>query len=231
MQISLNPPRRLHLIRIRMPETDAQNTASIPEPAKSALGASLCADYEALKNDLDQAKDLAADFQRQLAGKSNELAHFKAILQRTQEDFNRLEGHIEELRRERHRLANEAMRSTALDAQLLRKQEEIDRLRDQIETLRSASSNRVEELLIVSEDQQREIQRLRAIVEVLRRREGVPPILTAGEDSEMQRQITDLKATVKRLQTQLSQTAFTSTGGEGGAEQFDADVINLTFER
>lgn len=214
-----------------MSDFETQNTRSAPEPAKTALGASLCADYEALKNDLDQAKDLAADFQRQLAGKSNELAHFKALLQRAQDDFNRLEGHIEELRRERHRLANEAMRATALDAQLLRKNEEIERLRDQIETLRSASSNRVEELLVVSEDQQREIQRLRAIVEVLRRREGVPPILTQDDSGPMQQQVADLKATVKRLQAQLQQTTFTASSHEREEESFDADVINLSFER
>lgn len=214
-----------------MQDTEQQNEQLGATPPKSQLGASLCADYEALKNDLDQAKELAADFQRELAGKSNELAHFKTLLQRTQDDFKRLEGHIEELRRERHRLANEAMRSTALDAKLHQKEQEIERLREQVATLRTAGAQRVEELLVVSEDQQREIQRLRAIVEVLRRREGVPPILTAPESSAMEKEIARLKATVQRLQSELSIKAFTPLAAELSDSEIDENVINLSFER
>lgn len=213
-----------------MSDTALQNAPFDSKTPKSPLGASLVADYEALKNDLDQAKDLASDFQRQLAGKSNEAAHFKALLERTQDDFKRLEGHIDELRRERHRLANEAMRATALDLALRRKDEEAERIRAQLDTLRDAGAKRVEELLVVSEDQQREIQRLRAIVEVLRRREGVPPILAAAEAPEMQQQIDRLKATVKRLQTQLSAAAHGPIPGEMNAADFNPDVINLSFE-
>lgn len=206
-----------------------QNITLPPEPAKTSLGASLRADYDALKNDLEQAQELAADFQRQLAGKSNEVAHFKVVLEQTKKDFARLEGHIEELRQERHRLANEVMRVTALDAQLYRRTAELDRLRDQLETLRAASSQRIEELLVVSEEQQREITRLRAMVEVFRRRENgsEPPARTADSDL----QIAELKATVKRLQAQLQQSTCTSAEVDTNDADLDLDVINLTFER
>lgn len=222
--------RRAEKPTLIMSEDYSQNTLPERPAAKTALGASLCADYEALRNDLDQAKDLAADFQRQLAGKSNELAHFKSLLQRTQEDFNRLEGHIEELRRERHRLANEAMRATALDAKVHRREEEIERLKEQIETLRTASSQRVEELLVVSEEQQREIQRLRSIVEVLRRREGGSANGSADDDRATQRQMADLQSQLKRLQAQVQQAAPGKPRRED-EESLERDMINLTFER
>src|SRR5262245_39004255 len=119
-----------------MNDTQFQTASSSTAAPKTQLGANLCADYEALKNDLDQAKELAGDFQRQLAGKSNEVAHFKVLLERAQTDFKRLEGHIEELRRERHRLANEVMRGTALEMKVNQKNQEIDRLREQVDTLR-----------------------------------------------------------------------------------------------
>jgi chromosome segregation ATPase len=216
-----------------MNDTQLQNTTITATP-KSQLGASLCADYEALKNDLDQAKELASDFQRQLAGKSNEVAHFKVLLERAQTDFTRLEGHIEELRRERHRLANEVMRGTALEMKMNQKNQEIDRLREQVDTLRDAGGKRVEELLLVSEDQQREIQRLRSIVEVLRKKEGIPPILAATERPEMREEIAELRATVKRLQAQLSQSfvpAGVAAGGETDEPEFTEEVINLSFEK
>ncbi len=210
-----------------MSEPEHQSEQAFSAEAKTELGASLQADYAALKNDLDQAKELAADFQRELAGKSNEVAHFKVLLERTQTDFKRLEGHIDELRRERHRLANEAMRAMALEVELKKKTQEIERLREQLTTLGAAGGQRVEELLVVSEDQQREIKRLRAIVDVFRRKD-VP---AAAGGIEAQQQIDELKATVKRLQDRLAQSAFAGSSPEPSVPEMDADVINLTFER
>src|SRR5882724_7718593 len=79
------------------------------------LSGSLTADHAALQNDLVQAQELAMDFQRQLAGKSNEYAQLKQILEKTQTDLAHLQEGIVELRTERHRLANEAMRATAFE--------------------------------------------------------------------------------------------------------------------
>jgi len=93
------------------------------------LSASLSADYEALQNDMEQAQELAADFQRQLAGKSNEFAQLKQLFEKTQKDLTHLQTGIAELRAERHRLANEAMRATAFEMKLAKMTEERDRLR------------------------------------------------------------------------------------------------------
>lgn len=208
-----------------------QNITLPPEPPRTALGASLRADYDALKNDLEQAQELAADFQRQLAGKSNEVAHFKVLLEQMQKDFARLQGHIDELRQERHRLANEVMRVTALDAQLHRKNEELDRLRDQLETLSNASSQRIEELLVVSDEQQREISRLRAMVEVFRRQANAKGTPAGAGSAEAEVQIADLKATVKRLQGRLKQAEVAPEALDMSDPELHADVINLSFER
>src|SRR4051812_31662973 len=79
-----------------------------PKPAavNPVLSATLSADYEALQNDMEQAKDLAADFQRQLAGKSNEFAQLKQLFEKTSADLAHLQEGIVELRAERHRFAN-----------------------------------------------------------------------------------------------------------------------------
>jgi chromosome segregation ATPase len=191
------------------------------------LGASLSADREALQNDLEQAKELAADFQRQLSGKSNEVAHFKNLLEKTQKDLNRLDLHVQELRRERHHLANEAMRATALDAQLKRANEEVDELRKQVDTLRDSGGNRVEELLLVGEEQQAEIKRLRAVVEVLKKRDGA----SVPESGQTQRQINELTTLVKELQGRLDKHGLPPRVREVGEPPPESEVINLSFDR
>lgn len=107
--------------------------AVAPEASKDLvnpkLSASLSADYEALQNDMQQAQELAADFQRQLAGKSNEFAQLKQLFEKTQKDLAHLQTGIAELRAERHRLANEAMRAAAFEMKLAKMTEERDRLR------------------------------------------------------------------------------------------------------
>ncbi|HYR57814.1 MAG TPA: hypothetical protein VEO95_04255, partial [Chthoniobacteraceae bacterium] len=49
------------------------------------------ADYMALANDLEQAQALASSLEIQLSGKTNELARFKAIWERTQSDLVKFE--------------------------------------------------------------------------------------------------------------------------------------------
>jgi chromosome segregation ATPase len=216
-----------------MTQPETPHKSSPTATAKTPLGASLAADYEALQNDFEQAQELAADFQRQLAGKSNEVAHFKAILEKAQGDFTRLEGHIRELREERHRLANEVMRVAALDMEIVKLRRETEQLREQLDTLNNASSKRVGELLVVTDEQQKEIQRLRAVVEVFRQREGVPPLISKVDTSEMQQQIAELTATVRRLQSDIRVPAAGSghTGPSHTPAVNDADIINITFER
>lgn len=75
------------------------------------------ADYMALANDLAQAQSLAASLEIELSGKTNELANFKHVWERTQADLAKLERDIEELRKERHALANQAQRGQAYEYQ------------------------------------------------------------------------------------------------------------------
>jgi chromosome segregation ATPase len=110
------------------------------------LSGTLRADYEALKNDMQQAQELASDFQRQLAGKSNDYAQLKQVFEKTLADLAHLQAGIEELRNERHRLANEAMRATAYQIKLNNVTGERDRLRVDLEFVREALSKSAGEM-------------------------------------------------------------------------------------
>lgn len=94
------------------------NFESAKRSADPRLGATLAAEYEAVCNDLAEAQELAAVYQRQLAVKSNDFAQLKLLLEKTQRDLQSLQQTINELRSERHRLANEAQRAIALEVEL-----------------------------------------------------------------------------------------------------------------
>lgn len=134
--------------------------SSSPRLVNPDLSGSLAADHEALRNDLLQAQELAADFQRQLAGKSNEYAQLKQILEKTQHDLEHLQAGIVELREERHRLANEAMRATAFEAKLMKVTGERDRLRIDLEVVREALARSGNELAIQLRERDRHIAEL-----------------------------------------------------------------------
>lgn len=65
------------------------------------------ADYLALANDLEQAQALSSELESQLSGKTNELAQFKLIFERTQNDLVKFAQDLDTMRKERHALANE----------------------------------------------------------------------------------------------------------------------------
>jgi chromosome segregation ATPase len=96
----------------------------------------LRADQEALANDLALAQELAADFRSQVADKANEVAHLKRLLEQTQANLVRFGKDIAELRAERHRLANEAMKAAAYEMQAKRLAAECERLRTENAELR-----------------------------------------------------------------------------------------------
>lgn len=73
------------------------------------------ADYLALANDLEQAQALASSLEIQLSGKTNELARFKLIWERTQADLLKFEQDLDKLRKERHALANDLQRAYAFE--------------------------------------------------------------------------------------------------------------------
>lgn len=106
---------------------------------------------------MQQAKDLAADFQRQLAGKSNEFAQLKQLFEKAQADLTHLQEGIVELRAERHRFANESMRATAYQAKLAQVTGERDRLRVELEHVRRALNQSATEMQTAIRDRDAQI--------------------------------------------------------------------------
>ncbi len=98
----------------------------------------LIADQEALHNDLKLARELALDYQKELSDKANDHAALKIVLEKTFLDLEQLQAGIVELREERHRLANQAMRAAAFELQLKLVSNERDRLRAEADELRAA---------------------------------------------------------------------------------------------
>lgn len=173
--------------------------SSPPRLVNPHLTGSLAADQEALQNDLVQAQELAADFQRQLAGKSNEYAQLKQILEKTQKDLEHLHGGIMELRAERHRLANEAMRATAFEAKVAKVTGERDRLRIELEVVRSALARTGDGLVMQLRDRDRHIAELvvemvglRQALEDARKGSGTHPVGGAASSAPTVRSSTPL---------------------------------------
>ena len=123
-----------------------------------ALGTSVSADLEALKNDVEQARELACEYQRQLAGKSNDHALLKSLFEKTRDDLVHLHKGIAQLREERHRFANDAMRATALEMKLERMTRERDQLQSEVLALRNVRASEADERVI---QLTREVERLR----------------------------------------------------------------------
>ena len=111
-----------------LPPTPAAHAQAASPLTNPNLSAALRLEYDALLNDMRRVQELCADFQRQLAGKANEADEFKELFAKTQGDLFQLQDSITELREERHRLANEAMRAAALSRKLLEVTAERDRL-------------------------------------------------------------------------------------------------------
>ena len=165
--MSLEPPQPEKAEEPSLP-ADAPSPARLVNPN---LTGSLAADHVALQNDLIQAQELAADFQRQLAGKSNEYAQLKQILEKTERDLAHFNEGIVELRAERHRLANEAMRAVAFQTKLAKVTSERDRLRIDLEVVRHALAQKGEELMTKLHDRDRHIAEL--VVEMVGLRQAL----------------------------------------------------------
>ena len=78
--------------------------------------ANLASKYVALKNDLDQARCLAEDYQKQLSDKTNAFAALKSRMGRMQGELLLLEMTVTRVRRENQELAKEAARAKSMDA-------------------------------------------------------------------------------------------------------------------
>jgi chromosome segregation ATPase len=90
----------------------------IAGPPRSVLGGTAAAELEALRNDVEEARSLAAEYQRELAGRSNDYAQLKQVFEKTRQHLIGLTATMTHLRQERHALANEAMKVVALERKL-----------------------------------------------------------------------------------------------------------------
>jgi chromosome segregation ATPase len=219
------------------PENAAAKPVDTAEAAtKSAsrtnpnLTANLRADYDAIRNDLQQAKELAADFQRLAADKSNEVAHIKSLLEKTTRDLGRLEEHVAELRGERHRLANELMAAAATELELTKVKKERDHLRTELDGLRQATMARINDLQAQVIEQRTEI----AALEARARTTQASAETAAGNDVAMQK-IQELTATVSRLMGLMEKKPQTRREMPAADVQEPAisedDFINISFDR
>lgn len=188
------------------------------------LSANLLADYEALQNDVRQARELAGDFQRQLAGKSNEVAGLKQVFDKTTRDLSHLEVGIRELREERHRLANEAMRAIALEHRMGRLTAERDQLRVEIQMFRDRDIEFAHlKVEVASLKEQLEVRRPAVIAPI--------PML---EQTAVKAALAEVSAAVHRLMT------LTGSGAPMSAPprptppppvSTDEGFIDISFER
>ena len=206
--------------------------AAIPQ----SLGATLRADFDALQNDFEQATEMAADFQRQLAGKSNEFAQLKAIFDRTTQDFVRLQDDIAKLREERHRLANEAMRATGLEMQLNHVVAERDKLRGEVRMLRTTPVANAQP----SRAQEEQIAQLTAELEAANRRAATPLHADALGDPKavaalmrLYRAADELRSMVEAPPNGARPTTFATpkTASQRGItlDEDSTDHINISF--
>jgi septal ring factor EnvC (AmiA/AmiB activator) len=97
------------------------------------LSAQLRENYDAVEEDLRQANDLTAELEPQLAGKSKEVLHLKFLFQQTKAHLGHMQDSIVAMRKERHKLANDAMRAMRLEMTVGVVTAERDRLKAELE--------------------------------------------------------------------------------------------------
>jgi hypothetical protein len=96
------------------------------------LGIALQNDHDAILNDLREAKQVASSLELQLAGKSKEVMHLKFLLEQTKTNLAHMQDGIAAMRKERHKLANTALRTPVMDILLARVSAERDQLRAEL---------------------------------------------------------------------------------------------------
>lgn len=99
-----------------------------------SLGRVAAAELEALRNDVEEARNLAAEYQRELAGKVNDYALLKQLFDKTREHIVSLTTTVTKLREERHAMANDAMKVVALERKVALLTAERDRYQSMVES-------------------------------------------------------------------------------------------------
>ena len=157
-----------------LPDSSVPDAIPVPLPLDTTqtdpkLTSQLRADCEALRNDLEQAQELANDFQSQLSGKSNEAAHFKHLLEKTQSHLEKLQADITRLRQERHGLANDVMRLQAIEMQKTELTTERNRFAAELACLRRGLAEGEKEKKCRNKERERQETILKLQVQVLRK--------------------------------------------------------------
>jgi len=191
------------------------------------LTANLQADYDAIRNDLEQAKVLAADFQKLAADKSNELAHIKGLLEKTSTDLNRLQSHVNELRQERHRLANELMIASGTEVELTKVKRERDQLKAELENFRQAALAQIANLQGEMVQQRAEISSYEAATRVSTAAALEP--LREYTDEAAAKKIRDLTATVNRLMAIVEGRRAIAVARQE-EEEAEEEFISISYE-
>jgi predicted RNase H-like nuclease (RuvC/YqgF family) len=120
------------------PVNSTPQPAATPAPKAERLAVSVYqAAQEALKNDLQQARELAADYEFHLARKTNELAELRRESEAAFSELARLRGEVSELRHERLQLANEVARIAGLEFRLKRATEDKEILRNELQAAKA----------------------------------------------------------------------------------------------
>ena len=115
-----------------------QSTHTPPTPGSNpaTLGPAVASNVETLKADLEEARQLAASYQAEIAGKDTQLARMTELSEMTRTHLIQLQLSVTNLRDERHRLANRAMEADALERKLTMVTIERDRLKEDMLTKR-----------------------------------------------------------------------------------------------
>lgn len=205
--------------------------AAMPPMPGSDLSRALIADYEALHANVQQAGALTADFQQHRAGTSNELAELQLLFEKAQEDLGRLNHSIAQLRRERHQLANEAMRAMALERKLAEVTTERDRLRAEGAAMREGLMASGEESAKRKRETDAQVARMALEMDALRQR-GQPPSRTTAtcQGADMHAALAQISATLERLTTQFAEDRRARPAPGARVDPGEAAAIDIDFE-
>jgi chromosome segregation ATPase len=180
-----------------------ETTVAPKTPA--SLAAAAQAECQALRNDVQQAREMAGEFQRQLAGKSNDFAELKRLYETTVEAVAQLQARVTELRQERHGLANKVMHLVGLERKLTQVTEERQRLQNELATMRGGLSSGPQETVRPSQGRDARIARLTAEVASLKNRleqtpaGGSGPAAVRRVDAEVKAAIAEVATSLQRL--------------------------------
>ncbi len=162
---------------------------------------------------------MAAEFQRQLAGKSNDFWELKRLYETTVEALAVLQTRVTELRKERHALANKVIQMTSFEHKLASVSADRHRLHAELTAFRQGLVVEAGESLLRSQERDAHIARLTVEVTSLKQRledgRAVPGAWAAARrvDAEVKSVIADISNSLARLTAVIEPTPGTAKPG------------------